>query len=534
MNRVAYLGDLELYNDIKSFLPEDIIFIYYGEKQALKNQKIDLLIYSVEDYDEGNLFSTEYREYLGLTHMSIFYIVDNREKRRFNLENSLDDYIVKPFLPEYFLSRINIRLEMKVLSDKVRYMIREQVSILDLSEIFSSNFSYQRSLSILVKKLSKIFKTDLLTILLIENDSYKVVANAKKEFEEFESVNLIPERYPEIQEALRTRKIVYLEVEKYEELGKYKNLILEKGIKSILVLPITYQNRVLGAISVKFLKSRYNFYKNIINYSMIITNTTAIALKNAEMLENIQKENNDLIKNQELAKFSHLYTEVLNKAGIPMLVIDKRGEMVYLNTHIAKIFSYEYSKLLKSNFFSFIVKDENREYIKNRINRLKRNESFSYSLSIRLLFEAPIWLGLRISYFKQNFYTIEFDISEKYKKEQKKLEYDIGFYQNIIDLSDNAYIGVKNGNIKMFNKGAQKVLGYSKEEAMYLKVWDIYPTLKMAKDVSKAIYKNNGRVKNYETILLSKFNNEIIVKLDAFFLYDENGKKIGSAGIFKP
>ncbi len=533
MNRICYIGSRELFITTKKILNKNIVIKKILSLEELKNEKLDLLIFSIKKYKELSNLSLEYREYLGLTNIPILYVLDNNSNKKIKLLSSLDDYIIKPFFPKNLKIRINARLEVKYLSDKLRYAITEQMSLLDLSEIFSSNFSYKKSLSILSKKLSKIFKTDLLSILIIEDDIFKVVADARIDYESFKEINLDPEKYPEVQEALDTKKIIYIDnVKKYKKLEHFEKYISKKGIKSILILPIIYQDEVLGAISVKFLKSKYKFYKNIINYSMIITNTTALALKNAKSLESVQLENENLIKYKELAKFSHLYTEALKKAGIPTLIIENNGTIVYFNNHIEKIVSNIYHKLHNMNFFNLIPL-EKRERLKEKIKNLKANEHYYHVGNLKLSENKSIWIGMTIRYFKQNNSIIEFDFIEKYKKEQKFLENEIKIYKNIIDMSDSAYVACDNfGNIKIFNQKAQKILGYSEEEAKQLNIIELYPSTEKSHEVNRLVY-INGRIKKFKTLYLSKFKNKIKIELDALLIYNEKKEKIGMAAIFK-
>jgi len=147
-------------------------------------------------------------------------------------------------------------------------------------------------------------------------------------------------------------------------------------------------------------------------------------------------------------------------------------------------------------------------------------------------------LKFNVSRFQKNIFLVQIDDQINYKKELEKkinsLNVIIGFYEKLIDISDDAYIGVdRNGEIILFNSGAQKALGYDLEEIKNIKIWNIYPSLSEAKKVGAELYKNNGKIEKFPTKLKTKFDNLIEVHLNAFFIYDDDKNPLGSIGVFR-
>jgi two-component system NtrC family sensor kinase len=110
------------------------------------------------------------------------------------------------------------------------------------------------------------------------------------------------------------------------------------------------------------------------------------------------------------------------------------------------------------------------------------------------------------------------------------------FWANIIENSPDAIVAVrKGGEIIIFNRAAEKLLGYRKADVIgRMNIMDIYPfgqAKVIMKDLRSAEYGGPGFLEKREFLLLDKNGWEIPVYISASILYDE-GKEIGSVGIF--
>lgn len=106
--------------------------------------------------------------------------------------------------------------------------------------------------------------------------------------------------------------------------------------------------------------------------------------------------------------------------------------------------------------------------------------------------------------------------------------------QELVSLSPDPIIAVNRaGVIVMFNKAAEKLLGYSGEEVIErLAITEVYPTASHARNVKKKMYESpDQHVQGYETQLVAKTGRVIDIRLSAKLIV-RNGEEVGGIGFF--
>jgi two-component system NtrC family sensor kinase len=110
------------------------------------------------------------------------------------------------------------------------------------------------------------------------------------------------------------------------------------------------------------------------------------------------------------------------------------------------------------------------------------------------------------------------------------------FWANIIENSPDAIVAIrKGGEIIIFNRAAERLLGYRKAEVFdRMNITEIYPfgqAKVIMKDLRSAEYGGPGFLEKREFLLLDKDGREIPVYISASILYDDENE-IGSVGVF--
>lgn len=115
----------------------------------------------------------------------------------------------------------------------------------------------------------------------------------------------------------------------------------------------------------------------------------------------------------------------------------------------------------------------------------------------------------------------------------KQLKNQKNYFQNILDDSfDMIIVTDKNGKITEFNKGGEKILGFSKKNIIGTFASDLYSN-KIECDEILNILRTEHFVQNYETVLKRKNGSFVNISLTISRILNNTGEIIGTIGISK-
>lgn len=143
----------------------------------------------------------------------------------------------------------------------------------------------------------------------------------------------------------------------------------------------------------------------------------------------------------------------------------------------------------------------------------------------------PIFSGEDI----EAFVSMDFDIPTRGGLEEK-LNRSNAFLRNLIFSSVDCVIAAdKKGKILIFNDPASKVFGYTEDEALdTLNVRNIYPgnqAFEVMRNLRSEEYGGKGKLKLYQTDVITKHGKIIPIKLNASIIY-EKGREVATIGFF--
>lgn len=109
------------------------------------------------------------------------------------------------------------------------------------------------------------------------------------------------------------------------------------------------------------------------------------------------------------------------------------------------------------------------------------------------------------------------------------------FLTNVIEASPNAIVAAERpGEIVLFNRAAEEILGWTSEEALGMHVRNLYPpggAERIMEMLRSREHGGVGRLKSRREIVCSKDGREIPVAISAGVMY-EDGRETATVGIF--
>ena len=187
------------------------------------------------------------------------------------------------------------------------------------------------------------------------------------------------------------------------------------------------------------------------------------------------------------------------------------AEVIVITGHGEMTLAIEALKLEASDFISKPVSDE------------------SLNIALRRA-EEKIWLRNRLREYTEDLERLVKETSEELVK-RHELEH------NLIQSSmDGIIANDRQGNIIIFNEGAERIYGYTQEEAVSkIHVTQLYPE-GQARQIKKMIYGNEyggpGRLINYSVEVLTNTGKLVPILLSATII-DDKGEEVATVGHFK-
>ena len=117
---------------------------------------------------------------------------------------------------------------------------------------------------------------------------------------------------------------------------------------------------------------------------------------------------------------------------------------------------------------------------------------------------------------------------------QEELQDTRQYLTRLIESSSDAIISTDiQGKVVLFNKGAEAMLGYQREEIVGQRATVLYESEERAKEVMRLMDQHGGTTAGFETVLKAKDNTPIPVLISAAVLYDAEGNEAGTVGFNK-
>src|ERR1051325_6350284 len=104
----------------------------------------------------------------------------------------------------------------------------------------------------------------------------------------------------------------------------------------------------------------------------------------------------------------------------------------------------------------------------------------------------------------------------------------------LISSSPNSIIAIDaRGTVTVFNMRAEELFGYRAEELLGHSITSLYLDPEEPRKVLVLLQHNNGKLRNYPTMVKDRDGRRIPIRLTATWLPDENGERKGSLGYFE-
>jgi diguanylate cyclase (GGDEF)-like protein len=216
-----------------------------------------------------------------------------------NFEKGLDraiSYNIESYIrPPYFDNDLAYKLERAIIRrnelDLMKRELWELGVIAEVSQLMSTTLDPRELLYKIVKKISDVMSVNRTSIIRVDWLRKSAYVVASHEDKNISGIRLNLKKYPEILAALSAKEPVLVsDISTDPLMKKVRKIILPLGIRSILVIPIMFHERVIGTLFLRTAKAARAFNASEIQLLKTIARISAKALYNAFLFEQVEDE----------------------------------------------------------------------------------------------------------------------------------------------------------------------------------------------------------------------------------------------------
>ncbi|MEC4675341.1 MAG: sensor domain-containing diguanylate cyclase [Nitrospirota bacterium] len=206
-------------------------------------------------------------------------------------------YIYKPYLERDLEYKLESIILGKDLIEKMKNEMQELEVITCVTQLISDSLDPKEILFKIVEQIAKIMHVTRCSIVRVDWIHRNAFVVATFEDPNLTGIRLNLKKYPEITEALISKKPVIVDdITTDPIMRKVRDILMQLGIRSILVIPIIFREKVIGTLLLRTSRKGQTFTGNEIKLLNAIANASANALYNAFLFEQAEDEKTRLEK----------------------------------------------------------------------------------------------------------------------------------------------------------------------------------------------------------------------------------------------
>jgi len=453
-----------------------------------------------------------------------------------------EDYVHKPFRAAELMARIRGQLRMRGYVERLGKREHDQQAVLELTQTLASSLDIRDILFTVVQRVAEVAQVDRCSLVLVGEAPRTGYVVATSDDENVRDLPLDLNKYPEICRVLETGStLVIRDASRHPLLEVVRQTESPLGFISIALVPILHDHGPLGVI---FLRSRRAaaFADHEMSLVHTVANATAIALRNARILQSLKDETQQStfarVEAERRVQLFQRYADFFESAADGMVVIDRSGRLLFTNPRAREITGHTESSLMRMHFTALLTRNEQtraqrllggfRDGVYPRGVDLELEPAEGPSIIVNVSFSSVLHEDNAILFTFRDV-TVERETAKELKQIKE-------FLERVIDSSVDGIVSADlRGKVVVFNRAASRIFGYPQGDVIgKLRVDKLYPE-GVAREIMQQIKNPDvggyGRLEDYRVDMLSANGDKVPVTLSAALVVD-NGRPIATVGVF--
>ena len=326
---------------------------------------------------------------------------------------------------------------------------------------------------------------------------------------------------------------------------EHREKIRELGLRSYMVVPLVARGKALGALSFVMAESGRSYGSADLGVAEELARRAALAVDNARLYGLAQEEIEERERVQvELRASRDQMDVILRGVADGVIAQDPAGTLVYANEVAARISGYASVQAMmetpKAGLLQTleVVDESGRPFPFERLpgqRALRGEEGAEEVLRFRALATGEVrWAAVKSAPVFDERGEVRVAVSIfRDITESRRAEQELARLAAIVASSQDAIISkTLEGTITSWNPGAQKIYGYSAEEAVGRHISMLAPPELSGEiaDILRRI-RRGERVESYETVRVTKDGRRLDISLTVSPLKDSVGRVEGASTI---
>ncbi len=348
--------------------------------------------------------------------------------------------------------------------------------------------------------------------------------------------------YPEINEVARTGEALLVDdVDREPLFDSVRERLRGKGLGSTILFPIRVDRQVHAVLLIRNSQPRKEpLLPREIRFGQIVANATGVALRNERMLDAVRERQQRFLSvearlRRQLEQFRK-FERIFEMAGDGMMLVDTSGAIHYANHAALTILGFEKSALTHIRLHD-LVSIQEQELLETLFAGVRENNHCqNLNLSVLKADGGHAILSMTTSALEEHrdlaegpqAAIISFRDVTRHQAMEEELRTTKDFLVNLIESSVDALVVVDNeGRIVVFNRAAEQLTGYSKEEAFSLGLAAL-----ISSDLSEGIQRrlsdsSEGTLDGFQGEIVSSGGQEIPVNFAVSSVLD-HGRRVAT------
>jgi two-component system, sensor histidine kinase ChiS len=187
--------------------------------------------------------------------------------------------------------------ELARLRARVAELQRERdhlAAIVEILQDISASLHFTDILQAIARRLGDTFGLDRCTIFLTSDEANEVRLVASYEDPSLRNLVVDLDRYPELRRAFESKETVFIpDAANDPMLRSIKSTLDMRNVRSIIVVPVSWQGNVIGAIFLRTERGTEPFSDADVRFCQTVAGITATALRNAHRFETLLRAQQD-------------------------------------------------------------------------------------------------------------------------------------------------------------------------------------------------------------------------------------------------